>query len=97
MMHRLSMREDRPRKPTGSRTPSRFSPQRPPARPAPRPGKDRSQGGTSWEKSADWYDRILGEKGSLVLVDERVVGILPLAAPLLLSAGKHQVAHGPRR
>lgn len=64
MMHRLSMREDRPRKPTGSRTPSRFSPQRPPARPAPRPGKDRSQGGTSWEKSADWYDRILGEKGS---------------------------------
>ncbi len=34
---------------------------------------------------------ILGEKGSLVLVDERVVGILPLAAPLLLSAGKHQV------
>ncbi len=34
---------------------------------------------------------ILGEKGSLVLVDERVVGNLPLSAPLLLSAGKHQV------
>lgn len=34
---------------------------------------------------------ILGEKGSLVLVDERVVGVLPLSAPLLLSVGKHQV------
>lgn len=34
---------------------------------------------------------ILGEKGSLVLVDERLVGTLPLSAPLLLSAGKHQV------
>lgn len=28
------------------------------------PRGDRSQGGTSWEKSADWYDRILGERGS---------------------------------
>ena len=34
---------------------------------------------------------ILGEKGSLVLVDERVVGVLPLSAPLLLPVGKHQV------
>lgn len=34
---------------------------------------------------------ILGEKGSLVLVDERVVGSLPLALPLLLAPGKHQV------
>lgn len=31
---------------------------------AKKTGQDRSQGGTSWEKSADWYDRILGEKGS---------------------------------
>jgi len=34
---------------------------------------------------------ILGEKGSLVLVDERLVGTLPLSSPLLMSAGKHQV------
>ncbi len=34
---------------------------------------------------------ILGEKGSLVLVDERIVGTLPLSAPLVLPAGKHQV------
>ncbi len=34
---------------------------------------------------------ILGEKGSLVLVDERLVGTLPLSAPLLLPAGKHQI------
>lgn len=34
---------------------------------------------------------ILGEKGSLVLVDERLVGTLPLSAPLMLAAGKHQV------
>ena len=34
---------------------------------------------------------ILGERGSLVLVDERLVGTLPLSAPLLLPAGKHQV------
>lgn len=30
---------------------------------------------------------ILGERGSLVLVDERLVGTLPLSVPLLLSAG----------
>ena len=30
---------------------------------------------------------ILGERGSLVLVDERLVGTLPLSAPLLLPAG----------
>lgn len=51
------MREDR--------RPKRFGPPtgRKP-KPVRRPAKDRSQGGTSWEKSADWYDRILGEKGS---------------------------------
>ncbi|SKB01500.1 Methyltransferase domain-containing protein [Prosthecobacter debontii] len=60
------MRSDFFRKPTGSRTP------RPGSAQGPRPGggkpsgprQDRSQGGTSWEKSADWYDRILGERGS---------------------------------
>ena len=34
---------------------------------------------------------ILGERGSLVLVDERLVGTLPLSAPLLLPAGNIQV------
>ncbi|MCX6858484.1 MAG: methyltransferase domain-containing protein [Verrucomicrobia bacterium] len=62
------MTPERPRKPTGSRTPPRFSQQRPAApkhgRPAQPTAQDRSQGGTSWEKSADWYDRILGERGS---------------------------------
>lgn len=62
------MTPERPRKPTGSRPPPRFSQQRPAApkhgRPAQPTSQDRSQGGTSWEKSADWYDRILGERGS---------------------------------
>jgi SAM-dependent methyltransferase len=62
------MREDRrPKKSYGP--PSSKSPgpgHGPPAgrKPTRRPPQDRSQGGTSWEKSADWYDRILGEKGS---------------------------------
>lgn len=75
------MREDRPRKPTGSRTPSRFSPQRPSARPPSRPGQDRSQGGTSWEKSADWYDRILGERGSEIYQAVVIPNALELLAP----------------
>lgn len=62
------MRSDFYRKPTGSRTPPRSGGPRPqsggPARPHSGPRQDRSQGGTSWEKSADWYDRILGERGS---------------------------------
>jgi SAM-dependent methyltransferase len=79
------MREDRPRKPTGSRTPSRFSPQRPqarpPSRPQSRPAQDRSQGGTSWEKSADWYDRILGEKGSELYQAVVIPQALEMLAP----------------
>lgn len=74
------MRSDFHRKPTGSRTPRPGSSFGPGPRPAPGKGRgpasgpgagsgsaprgDRSQGGTSWEKSADWYDRILGERGS---------------------------------
>lgn len=65
------MPPERPRKPTGSRTPNRFTPRNdgsrrsdgPPQREGAR-GRDRSAGGTSWEKSADWYDRIIGERGS---------------------------------
>jgi SAM-dependent methyltransferase len=58
------MTPERPRKPTGSRTPNRFTPRREgPPRGAAKAG-DRSVGGTSWEKSADWYDRIIGERGS---------------------------------
>jgi len=68
------MPDERPRKPTGSRTPSRFSP-----RPGPRP--DRSQGGTSWEKSADWYDRILGERGSELYQAVVIPQSLALLAP----------------
>lgn len=78
------MYPDRPRKPTGSRTPSRFSQQRPAARPADRParpGQDRSQGGTSWEKSADWYDRILGERGSELYQAVVIPNALDLLAP----------------
>jgi ubiquinone/menaquinone biosynthesis C-methylase UbiE len=79
------MTPDRPRKPTGSRTPPRFSQQRPQAqkygRPAQRPAQDRSQGGTSWEKSADWYDRILGERGSELYQAVVIPNALAMLAP----------------
>jgi ubiquinone/menaquinone biosynthesis C-methylase UbiE len=79
------MTPDRPRKPTGSRTPPRFSQQRPQAskhgRPAQRPAQDRSQGGTSWEKSADWYDRILGERGSELYQAVVIPNALSMLAP----------------
>lgn len=89
------MTPDRPRKPTGSRTPPRFSPQRPPApkhvRPAPRPTQDRSQGGTSWEKSADWYDRILGERGSelyqAVVIPQALAMLAPKKGEQILDLG----------
>jgi len=35
--------------------------------------------------------RIVGDRNSLVLVDDRVVGTLPLPLPLLLPAGEHKV------
>jgi ubiquinone/menaquinone biosynthesis C-methylase UbiE len=79
------MTPDRPRKPTGSRTPPRFAQQRPQAqkhgRPAQRPAQDRSQGGTSWEKSADWYDRILGERGSELYQAVVIPNALAMLAP----------------
>jgi hypothetical protein len=34
---------------------------------------------------------IVGERGALVLVDERVSGMLPLPLPLLLTSGEHRV------
>ena len=34
---------------------------------------------------------IVGERGALVLVDERVTGMLPLPLPLLLASGEHRV------
>ncbi len=34
---------------------------------------------------------IFGERGALVLVDERVVGMLPLPLPILLASGDHRV------
>ena len=34
---------------------------------------------------------VVGERGSLVFVDDRVVGILPLPLPLLLVSGEHKV------
>lgn len=45
------------------------------------PGQDRSQGGTSWEKSADWYDRILGERGSEIYQAVVIPQALALLAP----------------
>ena len=43
--------------------------------------QDRSQGGTSWEKSADWYDRILGERGSEIYRAVVIPNALQLLAP----------------
>ncbi len=85
------MSEPRPRKPTGSRTPQRPSgrfggPGRRPEQgrgPDSHAGRrqDRSQGGTSWEKSADWYDRILGERGSEIYQAVVIPGALQLLSP----------------
>ena len=71
---------ERPRKPVGSRTPPRGGP-RPGGRPGGPPRGDRSRGGTSWEKSADWYDRILGERGSEIYQAVVIPGALRLLRP----------------
>lgn len=71
---------ERPRKPVGSRTPPRGGP-RPGGRPGGPPRGDRSRGGTSWEKSADWYDRILGERGSELYQAVVIPGALRLLRP----------------
>ncbi|MDZ4287050.1 MAG: methyltransferase domain-containing protein [Prosthecobacter sp.] len=65
------MREDRRPKP---HTPS-------PRRSPPRPPQDRSRGSTSWEKSADWYDRILGASGSEIYREVVIPNALTLLAP----------------
>jgi len=79
------MTPERPRKPTGSRTPNRFTPRRdgPPRNGPPRgaPRGDRSVGGTSWEKSADWYDGIIGERGSELYREVVIPRALDLLQP----------------
>lgn len=47
-------------------------------RPAGPPGRDHA---TSWEKSADWYDRIIGERGSELYQAVVIPGALNLLAP----------------
>jgi SAM-dependent methyltransferase len=78
------MKQDRPR---------RFSPQPSPPRsqqggkghtpPGGRaePKRDLSRGGTSWEKSADWYDKIIGERGSELYQEVVIPGALDLLRP----------------
>lgn len=81
------MREDR--RPKSNTPPPRRGPPRPtgPTRPAGppggtgRPAQDRSRGGTSWEKSADWYDKILGERGSEIYREVVIPNALTLLAP----------------
>ncbi len=100
------MRSDFHRKPTGSRTPSRpgFRPgqgkgapggpgpaQGPGAGPASGSRPDRSQGGTSWEKSADWYDKILGAGGSelyqAVVIPQALALLKPQKGERILDLG----------
>ena len=68
---------DKPRRPysRGSRPPQGLP------RPVRESARDRSLGGTSWEKSADWYDRIIGEHGSVLYQQVVVPGALKLLAP----------------
>lgn len=47
-----------------------------PAKPSPRPAAD-----TSWEKSAAWYDRLIGEKGSDLYQQVVIPRSLDLLAP----------------
>jgi SAM-dependent methyltransferase len=61
--------------------PRRPGPQRPRANPA-KPASD-----TSWEKSAAWYDRLIGEKGSNIY--QQVV--IPKALALLAPAKTEQI------
>jgi len=90
----MSMTPERPRKPTGSRTPNRFTPRRdgpprgeqqrsggPPRGGPQQRGGDRSVGGTSWEKSADWYDRIIGDRGSELYQEVVIPRALDLLHP----------------
>jgi ubiquinone/menaquinone biosynthesis C-methylase UbiE len=80
------MNPERPRKPVGSRTSGRKAFGRPHER-AQGGGGDRSLGGTSWEKSADWYDRIIGERGSELYREV----VIPRALDLLRPARGEQM------
>lgn len=75
------MTPERPRKPTGSRAPNRFNQRRDQPRRDGPPNRDRSTGGTSWEKSADWYDRIIGERGSELYREVVIPRALDLLQP----------------
>ncbi len=54
-------------------------PPRRPFRPRPSPQPKREHG-TSWEKSADWYDRIIGERGSELYQAVVIPGALKMLA-----------------
>lgn len=56
------------------------TPPRRPFRPRPTP-QARKEHGTSWEKSADWYDRIIGERGSELYQAVVIPGALKLLSP----------------
>ncbi len=47
----------------------------------PKAKRDLSQGGTSWEKSADWYDKIIGERGSELYQEVVIPRALDLLRP----------------
>jgi ubiquinone/menaquinone biosynthesis C-methylase UbiE len=63
------------------RRPYSGGPNRPHASGPSGPARDRSRDGTSWEKSADWYDRIIGENGSELYQQVVVPGALELLGP----------------
>jgi len=63
------------RKPQGSTSPSRKRPLGSPVRKA---GQNPN---TSWEKSADWYDRIIGAQGSELYQNVVIPGALALLQP----------------
>ena len=73
-----------PRRPFSSQPSPRPGPRprtRPAGGPAAGPGKPLREHGTSWEKSADWYDRIIGERGSELYQAVVIPGALKLLAP----------------
>lgn len=55
---------------------SRWAPGAPPAGPRAQPAH-----GTSWEKSADWYDRVIGERGSEIYRSVVIPAALDLLKP----------------
>ena len=62
--------------------PARARQERGPGVPAPmKPARGGHREDTSWEKSADWYDRIIGERGSDLYRGVVLPGALGLLAP----------------